>query len=379
MMTKSMRNQWLIVTMSQFCDDLQERAKPPTHYGEWANLTHGDFEEPETVKEALASVDKSKWQEAMKKELDSLHANEVWDLVELPEHRKTVGSKWVFKVKVSTDGQVERHKARLVAQGYTQRYGFDYDETFCPVVRSESVRTVIALAAHSELKLHQMDVTTAFLNGTLKEEVYMKQPEGFAEKGKEHLVCRLRKSIYGLKQSSRCWNTTLDKHLKAMGLVQSSSDPCIYMSIGKEEVIVGVHVDDILVAAKSDKRIAEVKKSIADKFEVKDLGELRSFLGVTKTGQGAKTTWIGQPGYTAKILEKYGMRDAKPVSTPVDTGVKLMKASEETPVISQELYQSAVGSLLYLSTWTRPDITYAVNNVARFCARPTKEHWTAVK
>ena len=163
-----------------------------------------------------------------------------------------------------------------------------------------------------------------------------------------------------------------------MGLVQSSSDPCIYMSIGKEEVIVGVHVDDILVAAKSVKRIAEVKKSIADKFEVKDLGELRSFLGV-KISQGAKTTWIGQPGYTAKILEKYGMRDAKPVSTPVDTGVKLMKASEETPVISQELYQSAVGSLLYLSTWTRPDITYAVNNVARFCARPTKEHWMAVK
>ena len=172
--------------------------KPPTHYGEWANLTHGDFEEPETVKEALASVDKSKWQEAMEKELDSLHANEVWDLVEPPEHRKTVGSKWVFKVKVSADGQVERHKAQLVVQGYTQRYGFDYDETFCPVVRSELVRTVIALAAHSELKLHQMDVTTVFLNGTLKE-VYMKQPEGFAEKGKEHLVCRLRKSIYGLK------------------------------------------------------------------------------------------------------------------------------------------------------------------------------------
>ena len=131
--------------------------------------------------------------------------------VKLPPGRKTVGSKWVFKKKTGADGSVQRYKARLVAQGYTQKYGTDYDETFCPVVRQESLRLLIALSVQYDLKLHQVDVATAFLNGTLEEEVFMRQPEGFEVKGKEHLVCRLKKSIYGLKQSPRCWNTTLDK------------------------------------------------------------------------------------------------------------------------------------------------------------------------
>ena len=143
---------------------------------------------------------------AMKEEMKSVQENDVWDLVELPKDRKAVGSKWVFKVKTASDGSIERYKARLVAQGFSQKYGLDYDETFSPVVRPESIRTVIALAVKKGLKLHQMDVTTAFLNGELEEEVYMKQPEGFVADGQEHLVCKLRKSIYGLKQSPRCWN-----------------------------------------------------------------------------------------------------------------------------------------------------------------------------
>ena len=144
---------------------------------------------------------------AMEKEMKSLHENKVWNLVELPKDRKVVGSKWVFKQKVGANGSVERYKARLVAQGFSQKFGLDYDETFCPVVRFESVRTVIALAVQNGLKLHQLDVATAFLNGELDEEIFMKQPEGFAVKGQEHLVCRLNRSIYGLKQSPRCWIT----------------------------------------------------------------------------------------------------------------------------------------------------------------------------
>ena len=176
-----------------------------------------------SVKEALTSEDDAKWRKAMQKEIESLHSNDVWDLVELPSGRSAVGSKWVFKHKVDADGLVERHKARLVAQGCSQRFGLDYDKTFCPVVRFESVRTMIALAVQNGLKLHQMDVTTAFLNGELEEEVYMRQPEGFITEGQEHLVCKLKRSIYGLKQSPRCWNHTLHNQLTEMGLVQTAS------------------------------------------------------------------------------------------------------------------------------------------------------------
>jgi len=140
--------------------------------------------------------------------------------VELPENRKVIGSKWVYKVKVDSDGRVERYKARLVAQGFTQQRGADYDEAFSPVVRMESLRTVVGLLVRNGLRLHQLDVTTAFLNGKLEEVVYMRQPEGFVAKGREQLVCRLTRSIYGLKQSSRCWNSTTDGALKQLGFLQ---------------------------------------------------------------------------------------------------------------------------------------------------------------
>ena len=180
--------------------------------------------------EALASPERAKWMDAMDKEMNSLHMNDVWDLVKLPKDRKAVGSKWVFKLKVGSDGQVERHKARLVAQGFAQKQGLDYDETFSPVVRFESLRTVIALAVQNGMKMHQMDVMTACLNGELQEEFYMKQPEGFVAEGQEDLVCKLKRSIYDLKQSPRRWNSALDHKLKQMGFVQAKGDPCLYMA-----------------------------------------------------------------------------------------------------------------------------------------------------
>lgn len=237
--------------------------KPPDYYGEWVTLTNNQTTEPKTVKEVYSSPDKEKWKEAMKKEMESLYANNVWDLVELPKDRKAVGSKWVFKVKVDTDGTFERHKARLVAQGFSQKFGSDYDETFSPVVRFESIKTIIALAVQHGLKLHQMDVKTAFLNGELKEEVYMQQPEGFVVKRKEHLVCKLNRSIYGLKQSPRCWNIILDEQLKKIGFVQTTADPCIYTAATGEMFIIAVYVDDILLARRNDKQMMEVKKMLA--------------------------------------------------------------------------------------------------------------------
>ena len=235
------------------------------------------------------------------------------------------------------------------------------------------------MATQHGLQLQQMDVTTAFLNG-LQEEVYMKQPEGFVVKGKEHLVCKLNRSIYGLKQSPRCWNAVLDDKLKRKGFAQTTGDPCIYTALEGEMFIIAVYVDDILLAGKSDRRMTEVKQALSKQFKMKDMGELHHFLEVKviqkpETGQ----LWIGQSAYVKGILEKFGMDNSKPISTPVHVSAKLVKARDDDEKINQTQYQSAVGSLLFFSTRTRPDIAYAVSNVARFCAEPTKEPWTAVK
>ena len=315
----------------------------------------------------------------MQQEIDSLQEHDVYELTELPKGRRAVGCKWVYKVKHKADGSIDRHKARLVAQGFSQRHGVDYDETFSPVVRFESIRTVVALSVQKGLKLHQMDVTAAFLNGELEDEVYMKQPEEFEVKGKEHLVCKLSKSLYGLKQSSRCWNSILDEHLKSIGFTQTESDPCIYVKEGDGDIfIVAIHVDDIILAGKSDEEIAKVKEGIAQRFQVKDMGELKYILGIQVIQEDGKV-WIGQSTYTENILKKSGMENCKPVETPVDLNSKLVKATKDSELSNKEEYQSAVGSLLYLSSATRPDITFAVNNVAKFTANPTKEHWIAVK
>ena len=208
----------------------------------------------------------------------------------------------------------------------------------------------------------------------------MKQPEGYAIKGKENLVCKLKKSIYGLKQSPRCWNSALDCHLKKMGFKQAAGDPCIYMASEGEMFLIAVYVDDILLAGRSDERLTTVKQALSRKFKVKRHGKTAPLSGhkcCSRLQNGS--VWIGQELYTENILKRYGMEDAKPIQTPVDIGTKLMKGGDEDTCVDQKLYQSAVGSLLYLSIVTRPDITYAVSNVAKFCAKPMKQHWVAVK
>ena len=317
----------------------------------------------------------------MNREMESLKSNQVWELVEPPSDRKIIGSKWVFKRKIDANGVVERHKARLVAQGCTQKFGLDYEETFSPVVRFESIRTVVALGAQQRLQLHQIDVSTAFLHGKLTEEVYMRQPEGFVEPGKEHLLCCLNRSIYGLKQSPRCWNHVLDNRLKEMGFKQTPSDPCLYVHTGSEGVfIVAVYVDDIVLGGRSEAKMTAVKEELSQKFQMKDFGPLHHFLGI-KVVQDRLTgaIWIGQPSYIEMVLQKFGMNDSTPVNSPVNPDVKLVPCEDANEVYNQPMYQAVVGSLLYISTKTRPDIAYAVGRVARYTARPTKEHWTAVK
>lgn len=316
----------------------------------------------------------------MKAEMKSLQDNQTWELVELPEGRSVIGSKWVYKIKTKADGSIERYKARLVAQGFTQKYGTDYDETFCPVVRLESFRTIVASAVQQGLKLHQVDVSSAFLNGKLEEEVYMKQPPVFISAGKENLVCKLKKSIYGLKQSPRCWNTALHNQLEKMGFVQAAGDPCVYKSSGGETFLVGVYVDDMVLAGKTGEKMHDVKSALADSFDIKDLGKLHYFLGM-RVSQNEETgdVWIGQPAYTVRLLKKFGMDKSKPAKSPADLSEKFVKAADSDERCDQVLYQSAIGSLLYLSVATRPDISYSVNRMAKFSADPTMHHWTGVK
>ena len=349
-------------------------------YGiERANLTI--HQEPTSFREARTSSERDQWNQAMDREIESLRTNKVWKLTTLPPGKRAVGSKWVYKVKTGGDGAIERYKARLVAQGFNQRQGADYDETFSPVVRMESLRALVALSTQHNLELHHIDVTTAFLNGVLEEEVFMRQPEGYTKPEEEHLVCKLTKSIYGLKQSPRCWNTALDAHLVKMNFEQLCSDPCIYKSKTVGDIFfIGVYVDDIVLAGENETRIKEVKEMLASQFDIKDLGILTYFLGMSVIqDQRELTTWMGQPAYIKKLLEKYKMSDSKPVGTPVDPGNHLLKATEDEEALEQQLYQSLVGSLMYLSVCTRPDLAYAVNTLARFSSKPNRSHWIAAK
>lgn len=355
--------------------------REPNRFGDWATLAASDAtSDPTTLKEALNGPLAEKWKTAMESELGSLTENEVWSLTNLPPGKNTVGSKWVFKRKLGADGSVTRFKARLVARGFSQQQGRDYDETFSPVVRGESIRALLALATREDMVLHQMDVQTAFLNGTLDEEVYMQQPEGYEEEGREQQVCRLHKSIYGLKQSPRCWNHVLDEFLTTLGFKQTPSDPCLYRSSGEMSLLIAVYVDDLVLAGRYIGQIEKAKQKLSSRFKMKDLGELKHFLGINVVQEVKKgRLWIGQPTYVIGILEKFGMSDSKPVSTPSDTDSRLSKRTDGDEAANMETYQAAVGSLLYLSTRTRPDIAYAVGKVSRFCSNPTPEHWSAVK
>jgi hypothetical protein len=183
----------------------------------------------------------------MQEEYDSLMANNTWTLEPLPASRKPISCKWVFKIKQGANGEVERYKARLVARGFTQTYEVDYNETFAPVAKFTSIRCILALATLEDMEIHQMDVKTAFLNGKLEEEIYMEQPQGFVRQGGEHLVCKLHKSLYGLKQSPRAWNQKLDVFLKSIEFMKSEADLSVYVAVGDVKFFIVVYVDDLIL------------------------------------------------------------------------------------------------------------------------------------
>ena len=207
-----------------------------------------DNGEPSNYEEAMAGPDSDKWLEAMKSEIESMYENEVWTLTDLPDDRRAIENKWIFKKKTDADGNVTIYKARLVAKGYRQVQGVDYDETFSPVAKLKSVRIMLAIAAFYDYKIWQMDVKTAFLNGFLKEELYMMQPEGFVDPKNADKVCKLQRSIYGLVQASRSWNIRFDEMIKAFGFTQTYGEACVYKKVsGSSVAFLILYVDDILL------------------------------------------------------------------------------------------------------------------------------------
>ncbi|KAL5579088.1 hypothetical protein UlMin_011530 [Ulmus minor] len=310
-----------------------------------------------------------------------METNNTWTVTPLPHDKHTIGCKWIYKIKFKSDGSIERYKARLVAKGYTQQEGLDFVETFSPVAKLVTVKVLLALAASHSWHLAQLDVNNAFLNGDLFEEVYMDLPLGYLRQGESSssqgkLVCKLHKSIYGLKQASRQWYSKFSQALLKFGFVQSKSDYSLFTKgHGSSFIALLVYVDDIILASPSSITIAELKQFLHTQFQLKDLGCLKYFLGleIAKSKQGIM---LSQRHYTLQLLEDTGYLACKPTAVPMDP--KLRLAATEVDLLTDIThYRRLVGKLLYL-TLSRPDITFAVHKLTQFLAQPRLPHLKAV-
>ena len=297
--------------------------------------------------------------------------NQTWEVVPLPFGKKAVGCKWVHTKKHHADGTLERYKSRLVAHGFTQSYGVDYFETFAPVAKMETVRILIALAAQSRWTILQFDVKNAFLHGDLTEEVYMQHPPGYSL-GPSGTVCRLRKSLYDLKQSSRMSFGRFSSVMKTEGYAHSNGDSSLLFRHSPSSVsILVVYVDDILITGSNADETRRLSAALAREFEIKALGPLRYFLGLEVT-YSSRGIFVSQQKYIVDFLKLTGMADCAPVRTPIDPNVKL-GAGEDSPPVDHYQYQQLVGKLFYL-THTRPDISFAVHLLSQFMHAPHEIH-----
>ena len=316
--------------------------------------------------------------------MNSLISNKVFEECRLPKGRKAIRSKWIYKRKRDKEGATERYKARLVAQGFSQVEGFDYNETYSPVARFTSIRFILSVSPILGLIVHQMDVETAFLNAELKEEIYMHPPVGMTVK--DGHVLRLRKTLYGLKQSPREWNANLDNYMIKMKFVRINADSCVYIRCTNSSVvIIAVYVDDLIIAGTSLSLVGSVKSDFHKRYKMKDLGELQYVLGVrVDQNQAQKTIQLSQQTYIVDMLTKFNMLECRVVDTPMESKIKLSKSMAPTTPqgrkdMEQYPYREAVGSLLWIANGTRPDVAYAVSQVAKYMSNPGLPHWVAVK
>ncbi|GAU20588.1 hypothetical protein TSUD_297610 [Trifolium subterraneum] len=316
--------------------------------GDLVHLAFNVEAEPVNFEDAIKN---EKWLSAMIEEIESIERNNTCELVDLPYGKKTIGVKWVYKVKLNPKGEITRHKARLVVKGFLQKEGIDFNEVFAPVARMETIRLVIAMAHYNGWSMHQMDVKCAFLNGPLDEEVYVTQPPGFIIKEDEFKVYKLHKALYGLKQAPRAWNKRIDKFLNDIGFSKCVTEHGVYVKNCAEigTIILCLYVDDLLITGSNEDHIRETSEGLI----------------------------LHQKKYASEILKRFEMDQCNPALTPSEPRLQLSKESEEKDVDATE-YRRLIGSLRYLCN-TRPDIAYSVGIVSRYRDKPKTSHLSAAK
>ena len=330
--------------------------------------------DPQSYLEAMKSPDKQKWKEAIQNEYDSLIENGTWQIANLPQGRKALTTKWILKKKLGPDGSIQKYKARMVARGFQQIEGYDYTETYSGVVKTAAYRLLFALTVLNNWTCHQMDVSTAFLNGEVFEEIYIHPPQGYPHPGK---VLRLLKALYGLKQSPRLWYRKLRQWLLRNNWKISKYDECVFYSSSRQ-LIVSVYVDDINIFGPSDEHIIPFKLEIGKVFKMTDAGRASWYLGM-------QLDWlpnglhIHQNGFVQQALGRYGLLGSKPASVPLDSTRKLVKETETTAEAKfKKTYMSMVGSLNYLQSKTVWGLAFPVSLVSRFMTNPNQSHMDAV-
>lgn len=356
-------------------NETKRKKKPPERYG-W--LTSAATSDPATIQEALHSIDRDRWIEAMKDELQAFEDNKAWDPVgELPSHKTLVQCKWVFKKKVNSENSV-RYRARLVAKGFTQKPGIDYEETFSPVVRHSTLKMLFALSVQLDLDVVHLDVKTAFLNGYLKEDIYMVKPDINCDVNKHKTIVKLNKAIYGLKQSSRSWYERVEQCLTELKFKKSCLEPCVFTKIKDDvKIIIALYVDDFFVYFNDKSECDTLISVLSSKFNIKNLGQVQQCLGMrVKIDKRLNTITLDQEQYVEQLLENFNMKNCKVASTPMECKLDI----EKTESCDTNLpYQQLIGSLMYLSVLTRPDISFSVNYLSQFNRCHTEVHWNYAK
>ncbi|CAB3996098.1 Retrovirus-related Pol poly from transposon TNT 1-94 [Paramuricea clavata] len=308
---------------------------------------------PTSYSQAVHSPERNKWEKAMDDEIEALESNENFELVPPPKGCEVVGGggKWVYTIKIGPD-KAETYKARYVAKGYSQIPDIDYHETFSPTARMSSIHVLLQQAIQNDMLVHQMDVKTAYLNGAIDCEIFIDQPEGYERVGQngERLVCKLNKSLYGLKQSGRNWNMLHD-YLMKESFTQSLADPCVYIRNGgtNECTIIIIWVDDLIISASHEILLQSVKDSLSSKFRMKDLGVLSWFLG-TEFKCSESAIEMSQKQYIEKLLLRFGMAECKPKVTPTVLGLDKVVDTKSPELKDPTLYRAIVGSLIYVMT-----------------------------
>lgn len=315
--------------------------------------------DPISISDAMQRDDWQQWRKAVNEEYSSLMKNHTWTLCDLPPNRKVISCKWVFKLKRKSNGEVSKYKARLVARGFSQEKGFDYNETYSPTAKLKTFRVLMSVANHFGYFIHQMDVKSAFLNGRLNEVIYMKQPEGFMQDDSK--VCKLEKSLYGLKQASKMWNERFHEFMIEIGFKRCWSDQCLYVIfIGSTVCYVLLYVDDLLFISNNMQTIDNIKIRFKNEFEMTDIGKVDTFLGISvEHDEKSGVLSMNQTHYLKNVLRKFGMENSKTVATPMELRLHLEK--EENDQKCNVPYRELIGCLIYATITTRPDLCAATN------------------